>query len=136
MVFGRMRVGVSIYRNRIRVCARERRRIDQGKAINQIMDRERPISIASTAVTPSTCDFTVQLSRATSLIKRDIVQKLISRWRAVDVPVVMVNAAVRDGRAVIRIGVERVTRKISPRSPMRHRWLSDCGGRTVPSASH
>jgi hypothetical protein len=39
-------------------------------------------------------------------------QKLISIWRAAGVPVVMVGADVRDGHAVIRIGVERVTRKL------------------------
>jgi hypothetical protein len=46
------------------------------------------------------------------LLNRDVVQKLMSPWRAANVPVVMVEADVRDGRAVIRIGVECVTRKI------------------------
>lgn len=55
---------------------------------------------------------TVQLSGATAVIKRDAVQKLIALWRATDVPVVMVEAEVKDGRAVIRIAVERVMTKI------------------------
>jgi hypothetical protein len=55
---------------------------------------------------------TVELSRATTLINRYVVQKLISQWRAANVPVVIVDAGVKDGCAVIRVEVERVKGKI------------------------
>lgn len=60
----------------------------------------------------STCDLTIELSRATKLINRDVMQKLISQWRAANVPVMTVEAEVRDGCAVIRIGVGHLTSKI------------------------
>jgi len=84
---------------------------DHPKRSSEIMDGE-VIPIGSTASTASTFDLTVQLSRATAVIKRDAVQKLIALWRAAGVPVAMVEADVRDGCVVIRIEVERLTRKI------------------------
>lgn len=102
-------VGISSYR--IRVCTTGWRLTDHPKLSSEIMDRE-VIPIGSTASTASTFDLTVQLSRATAVIKRDAVQKLIALWRAADVPVLMVEADVKDGRAVIRIVVERVMTKI------------------------
>ena len=75
-------------------------------------DHERPKSLLPTGVTASTYDLTLQVRRAASVIKRESVQKLISLWRTADVPNVKVEADVRDGCAVIRVEVERVTTKI------------------------
>ena len=60
----------------------------------------------------STDDLSLQLSIVGSIIRRDAVQKLISHWRTAHIPIIGVEADVRHGRAVIRIEVPRVTRKL------------------------
>jgi hypothetical protein len=72
---------------------------------------ERSASLAAIAVTRSTRYLAVELSMATTLINRDVLHKLIAQWRTANSSIVMVEADIREGRAIIRIGVERVTRK-------------------------
>jgi hypothetical protein len=102
---------MSIRTYRSRVCTGLRPTAAKLQSGN-IEGSQRSASLAPTTVTEPTSDLTIELSRAITLINCDVVQKLVSQWRAANVPIVMVDADVRDGRAVIRIVLERITREI------------------------